>query len=376
MAGRLGDHWDWALGAVGVAAGAVALVIEPHQARSSASQTWTPFVLVTGLLLVGLVAEGDGIFRAVGDRLGTLSQRELPFLLGAAVLISVVTATLNLDTSVVFVTPVLLAAAHRRGGGELPLLYGSLLLANAGSLYLPGSNLTNLIVLGHTASSGSAFLAEMWPAAVSATVVTVVVLGIWGRRRGPAAMRASAEPARVTGYLGAVAVIATIALVFAFAAPALPVFLVGVAVAGMRLCRGSLTVRRLHEVMALPVLIGLFGLAVAMGTLGRVWSGPSAALAHAGTVGTAVVAAVSSVLINNLPAAALLASRHSSHATALLVGLNLGPNLFVTGSLAWFLWLRIARAGGVSPSVRQASRLGVIIVPLSMAAALLALWVA
>ena len=56
-----------------------------------------------------------------------------------------------------------------------------------------------------------------------------------------------------------------------------------------------------------------------------------------------------------------------------LVGLNLGPNLFVSGSLAWFLWLRAARAAGADPSVRQASRLGVIVVPLSVAAALAAL---
>jgi arsenical pump membrane protein len=96
-------------------------------------------------------------------------------------------------------------------------------------------------------------------------------------------------------------------------------------------------------------------------------------LSHLGTVGTAITAAGSSVLINNLPAAALLASGTPPHAAALLIGLNLGPNLLVTGSLAWFLWWRIARASGAEPSLGQASRLGVFIVPLSMAAALGAL---
>jgi arsenical pump membrane protein len=47
-------------------------------------------------------------------------------------------------------------------------------------------------------------------------------------------------------------------------------------------------------------------------------------------------------LVNNLPAASLLAARTPPHPFALLVGLNLGPNLFVTGSLAWILWLRAA----------------------------------
>jgi arsenical pump membrane protein len=125
--------------------------------------------------------------------------------------------------------------------------------------------------------------------------------------------------------------------------------------------------------VAPPVLVGLFGVAVAMGTLGRVWSGPAIALAHLGVVGTAALAALAAVLINNLPAAALLASRHPPHPTALLIGLNLGPNLFVTGSLAWFLWLRMARASGAVPSLRQASRLGLVIVPLTIAAALLSL---
>ncbi len=85
------------------------------------------------------------------------------------------------------------------------------------------------------------------------------------------------------------------------------------------------------------------------------------------------MAAVTSVLVNNLPAASLLAARTPAHPFALLVGLNLGPNLFVTGSLAWILWLRSARAAGARPSVARASRVGAIAVPLSMAAALGAL---
>jgi arsenical pump membrane protein len=58
------------------------------------------------------------------------------------------------------------------------------------------------------------------------------------------------------------------------------------------------------------------------------------------------------------------------HPFALLIGLNLGPNLFVTGSLAWLLWLRAARDAGAQPSIARASRIGAVAVPLSMAAAL------
>ena len=75
------------------------------------------------------------------------------------------------------------------------------------------------------------------------------------------------------------------------------------------------------------------------------------------------------LLLNNLPAASLLAARTPPHPYSLLIGLNLGPNLFVTGSLAWLIWLRAARGAGVQPSGRSAARIGVVAVPLSIAAA-------
>ncbi len=63
------------------------------------------------------------------------------------------------------------------------------------------------------------------------------------------------------------------------------------------------------NVLGAPVLAGLFGVAVALGTLGRVWSGPATLMSHLDVWGTAVVAEAPSVLLNNLPAASLLAAR-------------------------------------------------------------------
>ncbi len=74
-----------------------------------------------------------------------------------------------------------------------------------------------------------------------------------------------------------------------------------------------------------------------------------------------------------LMAASMLAARTPSHPFELLIGLNLGPNLCVTGSLAWLLWLKSARAAGARPSLARASRLGLIAVPLSLAVAVAAL---
>jgi arsenical pump membrane protein len=329
--------------------------------------------LVAGLLLVGLVAEADGLFRAAGSHLARVARDGVALFVGATLLVVLVTATLNLDTSVVFLTPVLVVAARRLGSAERSLLYGSLLLANASSLFLPGSNLTNLIVLGHHPLSGGGFLALMWPAALAACVVTAGCIGAWARKD------LAAPTVRVTGTdrlvpgLGLGAVVAVVALVLVLPSPAPFVAGVGAVATLVRVAQRRLTVRRAVDTLGAPVLVGLFGITVGLGTLGRVWSGPATMVSHLGGVGAAIVAATLSVFFNNLPAASLLAARDPHHAAQLLVGLNLGPNLFATGSLAWFLWFRVARSSGAEPSIRQASRLGLIVVPLSMAAALAAL---
>ncbi len=351
-----------------------AALLAPHEARAAAAQDWPPFVLVAGLLLVGLVADGDGLFAAGGHALARVSPNGVLLYAGTAVLVVAVTTLLNLDTSVTFLTPVLVYAARSRGEGEAPLLYGCLLLSNAGSLLLPGSNLTNLIVLGHLHLSGRAFLAHMAFPALAAAGVTALVVGAVHHRALRATIAPTTEAERPVLGLGLLAVAAVTVLVLALRAPALPVAGVGVAAVllrgrsdggsgGWTLTRGA------FEILGVPVLIALFGLAVALGTLGRSWSGPATLLSHLDAGGTAAVAALTSVLVNNLPAASLLAARRPPHPFALLIGLNVGPNLFVTGSLAWLLWLRAARGAGARPDVRRAALLGLASAPLAIGAA-------
>jgi len=357
------------LAGVGVAVLTAAAVLSPSDARAAASQDWSPFVLVSGLILVGLVAENDGLFAAAGQQLARASTNGGVLFLGATLMIGTVTAVLNLDTSVAFLTPVLVYTARNRGGGEAPLLYGCLLLSNAGSLFLPGSNLTNLIVLGHVRLSGAAFLSHMWAPALAALAVTALVVAGLEHR----ALRTTTDelpaPERATLGLGLLSIAVVTLLVLTLRSPALPVAIVGVVAVGVRVVSGREQMRHVSEVLGIPLLVGLFGVAVALGTLGRVWSGPSTLLSHLDLWGTAGLAAATSVLVNNLPAASLLAARTPHHPFALLIGLNLGPNLFVSGSLAWLLWLRSARAAGARPSIARAVRLGVVAVPMSMVAA-------
>ena len=123
---------------------------------------------------------------------------------------------------------------------------------------------------------------------------------------------------------------------------ALPVLAVGA---------GATALRRLRPRLDLRVLALLFGITVVLGTLARDWSLPARVLAASGRWPTAAIAAASSVVVNNLPAAVLLSAHAPSHPRALLLGLDLGPNLAVTGSLSAVLWLQAARTVGADTSI-------------------------
>jgi arsenical pump membrane protein len=213
----------------------------------------------------------------------------------------------------------------------------------------------------------------MWAPALVALVTTAAVLAGFEHRALRAVGDVPTKPEAPTFGLGVMAIVGAIGFVVCLRTPALPVAVVGVGAAGVRLAGGRVRPQRVAEQVGVPLLIGLFGLAVALGTVGRQWSGPATLLSHLNPWGTAVVAALGSVLVNNLPAASLLAARAPRHPLALLIGLNLGPNLSVTGSLAWLLWLRTARNAGARPSIAKAARIGAVAVPLSLAAALGAL---
>lgn len=370
IASVLRAHGRWILCGAGLIAIAVAVALSPADTGAAAGQDWPPFVLVSGLLLVGLVSERDGLFLAAGQQLARRARNGVLLYAGAVLLIAVVTALLNLDTSVAFLTPVFVYTARSRGEGEAPLLYACILLSNAGSLILPGSNLTNLIVLGHVHLSGGAFFSKMAAAGVTSVLVTAVVIALrhHGELRADAAPDGAVERPRLG--VGLAAVVAATVLVVVLPDAALPVAAVGVIalVARMRPWRSA--AQGALEVLGLPVLVGLFGIAVGLGALGRAWSGPSALLTHLGSWATAAVAAASTVIVNNLPAASLLSARTPAHPFSLLVGLNIGPNLFVTGSLAWVLWWRSARTTNAKPSLAAAARLGAISAPLAIAAAM------
>lgn len=330
-----------------------------HAILAAADQAWPPFVLVGGLLLIGAAAAEDGLFETTGARLARSRLGARGLLLSLLALVAVVTAVLNLDTAVVFLTPVLVYAARGRGLDERPFLYGAVFMANAASLLLPGSNLTNLLVLRNDPRDGRAFAAQMlppWLAACAITAAFVVLL----LRPGAGGANVAGNPSPLRLRIGAAATVVAAVLVVVLTNPAVPVLAVGLAAVALQRIRPRLDARLLGIV---------FVVAVALGTLARLWDEPARLLTSSGTWTTAGAGVAASLVVNNLPATVLLTARPLPHPIALLLGLDLGPNLAITGSLAAVLWLQAARSAGARPSVATFTRLGIVLVPLTLAAA-------
>jgi arsenical pump membrane protein len=263
-----------------------------------------------------------------------------------------VTAVLNLDTAVVFMTPVLLHAARARGVAEEPFLYGAVFMANAGSLLLPGSNLTNLIVLAHEHVAGTTFAASLAPAWLVSVAITI---GFVALLRDGEPHDETYHPQPFAPRIGTVAVAVSAVLVLVLRQPALPVLVLGLLVAA----RARTSPRAANP----PLLVGMLALAVLLGSIA-----PHAL--HVGRWTSAWIAVGASVIVNNLPAAMLLSAHAPAHPRALLLGLDLGPSLAVTGSLSAIFWLQVARANGARPSVLRYSLLGAALVPLTLCASL------
>jgi arsenical pump membrane protein len=352
----------------------VALIANPAAWGDAVDQSWRAFVLVTGLLLVGVVAADDGLFGWLAAKLDAIPGGGQRLFFAGLLLVAVTTAFLNLDTAVVFLTPVMVAAARRRGVDELPFLYGTVFMVNAASLFLPGSNLTNLIVIGHENVSGAEFAQRMFPAGLGAVLATALAVWLLHRKTlGGGQLHATSAPA--PGALGLIATLGVVVLLLVARNPAPAVLAVGIIAVTLLWRRGRLSRDDLAHAVS-PLMLGaIFCVTVALGTLARVWGAPAELMDEAARVPTAIIGAVAAVLVNNLPAAAMLSAGTLHHGRALLIGLNVGPNLAVTGSLSAFLWLQTARSAGAQPSIRHYSRLGALVAPAGIAGALVAIYV-
>ena len=303
-------------------------------------------------------------------------------------LAAVVTAVLSLDATVVLLTPVVVATAVRMRVPVRPHGYAVGHLANSASLLLPVSNLTNLLAVARDRAVLRALRRADAGAATGdgGAGVRRAALAVPRRPARPGDVPAQAVPG--TPVLALVVVGAT---VVGFGVASLvgvpPVWpaAAGVLVLGVRqLAAGRTTLR--EQVVAANLPFGLFVLGLAVIVLALQQHGLESLLhdllpdGHGllALLAVAGIAVVLANLVNNLPATLALvpvaAAGGVPTVLAVLIGVNLGPNLTYAGSLANLLWRRVL--GEHAPGTARFSAVGLATVPLTVAAATVALWAA
>lgn len=345
--------------------------------------------LAAVLVLAAMCAE-EGLFDAVGAAVARRAHgRPRRVLVGVFVAASVTTAVLSLDTTVVLLTPVVLVTAERSGVSPRPSLYACAHLSNSASLLLPVSNLTNLLALAVVPVTFVRFGALMTLPWLVTIGIEWVVLRRWFRRelRVAAALDEVGETPVPRFALAVVCATLTGFVVASFVGIA-PVWVAAVGAAVLAARRvGQGRTSPVRVVQSAAPLFCLFVLALGIVVraasdrgLGRVVRD---VMPHGQSLpallGVAVVAAVAANLLNNLPATLLLlpvaASGGVGPVLAVLVGVDIGPNLTYVGSLATLLWRRVlsGTATGV-PVLQEFTVLGLATVPAALVAATVALW--
>ncbi len=381
-----------AVAAVPAAAVAVlAGLVSPAAALTEIGKLGPTVGFLAAILLLGHLVDGEGVFTWLGARLASASagrpQRLLMLVFAAA---AAVTAVLSLDATVVLLTPVVLATATRLRQPERPYVYACGHLANSSSTLLPVSNLTNLLAFAASGLTFLGFTALMaLPWAVS-LVVEYVVLRWWFRADLRTRTRPPTPDAAPTPWF-ALVVLGMTLVGFGVSSP-LGVEPVWVATAGALV----LAVRALHRRTITPVgtvraaaplfCVFVLGLGVVVAAVGA--QGLTAVLRSVvpdtpslvGLLAVAGIAAVLANVVNNLPATLLLLAALGmgpapTVVLAVLLGVNIGPNLTYVGSLATLLWRRVLGPDR-RPRLSEFTVLGVLTVPLALAAATTALWLA
>jgi arsenical pump membrane protein len=348
-----------------------------------AERIWPVLLFVVAITVVTELAAEAEVFRVVAERLARLGRGRTVVLWAFIVVFATAsTAFLSLDTTAVLLTPVVVLLARHIGVNPIPFALTTVWLANTGSLFLPVSNLTNLLAEHRLDGIGAlGFAALTLVPALVAVLVPVVVLAIVYRRElartytlsagGPAGdpvlFRWSATvlvllvPALVSGLdVWIPALAAAVVLSAVFAVRRREVLRPG-------LLPWQLVVFAAGLFLAVDAARGL-GLTEIVEALAGSGSSPVDLMRVAG------VGAVGANLINNLPAYLAFEPVGTSpdRLVALLIGVNAGPLVTPWASLATLLWHERLRGLGVEISWWRFAGLGLIVAPLTVGAATLA----
>jgi arsenical pump membrane protein len=343
------------------------------------------YLFLIGMMLLSEIARREGLFDwvaafAVNQAEGS-PKRLFLLIYGVGV---VVTAFLSNDAAAVVLTPAVFAAARRAKVEPLPYLFICAFVANAASFVLPISNPANLVLYGDRVPPLGRWLASFaWPSLLS-ILATYGVLrwsqgaALAGRCEGGADL-----PTLSAGGWTALAGLVSTAIVLLIVSAlglqlGAPTSVMGALTAGVVLIRGRAApwpVLKGVSWAVLPLVAGLFVMVEALDRSGLT-SALAAALRAGASWSADGAAAVSGValaaacnLMNNLPAgliaSAAIAQAHAPRPVVdgLLIGVDLGPNLSITGSLATILWLTAIRREGEAVGFGKFLKVGALVMP-------------
>ena len=343
------------------------------------------YLFLTGMMLLSETARREGLFdwvAALAVRRSRRSPRRL-FLLVYAIG-TAVTVFLSNDATAVVLTPAVYAAARKAKVEPLPYLFICAFIANAASFVLPISNPANLVLYGdHTPPLKQWLASFALPSALS-IVATFAMLRLAEGSRLEPRFEADAEQPRLSGggWTALIGISLTACALLAVSALdqqlGLPTCLLGLATTALVLARKRQnpwdTVKDVSW-SVLPLVAGLFVLVQAIDRTGltaalrETLDGmTSRSIVGAGAAAGGLIALASN-LINNLPAGLIasttLAQAHPPQKVvdALLIGVDLGPNLSITGSLATILWLSAIRREGEVVGFWRFLKVGVLVAP-------------
>ncbi|NHP14774.1 arsenic transporter [Rhodococcus sp. IC4_135] len=368
-------------------------IVTLDEAREELTSMAPTVVFLVAVLVLAHAADALGVFRWVSQILQQKSladpQRLLMYVFGAAAL---TTAVLSLDATVVLLTPAVIAAARSIGASPRPHSYASAHLSNSASTLLPVSNLTNLIAFAATGLTFLHFTALMALPWVVTIAVEYLIFRLFFRSElvrddsadPPAAARSAPAPILPLTVIGLTLLGFAVSGFFGIEPAWIAV--VGASVLGaIALARHRTTAAKMIYAAdlwfcAFVLVLGIIVAGVANGPVGewiaQILPGDTS---YGSLLFVAAVAAVASNLVNNLPATLLMIAALGTAAPpalvlAMLIGVNLGPNLTYVGSLATMLWRRVATSAGAPPTLATFTLLGIITTPLTLLAAVSALW--
>jgi arsenical pump membrane protein len=397
IAGVLFRPKDWPE-AVWACLGALVLVISGLLPISLAGQAIAKgtdvYLFLTGMMLLSELARREGVF----DWLASLAVRaargsrarlfSLVYLVGI-----VVTVFLSNDATAVVLTPAVYAAVQRARTKTLPYLFICAFIANAASFLLPIANPANLVVYGKQLPPLVPWLRTFLVPSVCSILVTYIALRWTQRHQLNGGVEDGSEPAKLSreGLFAAWGIIGTGAILIGASALGRDLGLptcIAAAIAVLVTTRArSGAVREIVRGVAwsvLPLVAGLFVLVESLDRAGALndvvralqWCAAMPRLAG-GLIASFGIAALSNVM-NNLPSGLLAAGAlQTVHVPAhirdsVLIGVDLGPNLSVSGSLATVLWLIALRREGEHINGWQFLKVGVVVMPTALLVATLA----